>query len=634
MIVVGTAGHIDHGKSAIVKRLTGTDPDRLPEEKARGMTIDLGFAFMAGKSGEEISFVDVPGHERFVKNMIAGAGGIDVVMLVIAADDGWMPQSEEHFQIVRLLGVKSGLIVVNKSDLVENDWLDLLDSDIKERTKGSFLEQAPVFRVSATNGDGFDKLRGYLETLPGTIRKSSISGQARLFVDRSFIRPGIGKVVTGTLRGGELSIGQTVTIWPGNVSGRIRSLQSNGRDVEQAVSGQRTAVSITGIDRECLVRGAVITDRQDLSEFVRQPILALKIELLQNCPITLTDRRRVLLIIGTTEVEGEVRIFSDRKLGPGATGILFFKPDNPICCLVGDRFIVRLPTPMVTLGGGTVLDHLGHLPRKKLFSDFNYLNLRCSDNTNDLVLSELQKNLLTDRRSLLSMADVADATIKTAVEGLEHKKTVGRIGSFVYLRESLELAVSDLKSAIGAYLQEHPHLKGLSVEQISRLINQPEPVTIALTEYLVAQGELVKIGQQFNLAGRGMSLKGNIKKAHDRIMDQLKEHPYAPPKLTELASGGKEFREAIKFILETGQGHKCGSEFLFPSESWEKIVSFISVHLKEHNSLTVSELKNRFGFSRKYAIPILEETDRIGLTVRDGDSRRKGDRFENSNPSV
>ncbi|MCM2271467.1 MAG: GTP-binding protein, partial [candidate division Zixibacteria bacterium] len=220
MIVIGTAGHIDHGKSSIVKRLTGTDPDRLPEEKARGMTIDLGFAFYHTDAGETIALVDVPGHERFVKNMIAGAGGIDAVMLVVAADDGWMPQSQEHYQIVKLLGVRHGFIALNKCDLAEPDWLTMLEQEIRARVADSFLKDAPIFRISATTGVGFDSLAQYLNSLPARIASRKDLGKARLYVDRSFVRPGIGGVVTGTLRGGSLSVGQPVSVWPSMAQGK------------------------------------------------------------------------------------------------------------------------------------------------------------------------------------------------------------------------------------------------------------------------------------------------------------------------------------------------------------------------------------------------------------------------------
>ncbi|KAA3635430.1 MAG: selenocysteine-specific translation elongation factor, partial [Calditrichaeota bacterium] len=258
MLVIGTAGHIDHGKSSIVKRLTKTDPDRLPEEKKRGMTIDLGFAFYKTEQAETIAFVDVPGHERFVKNMVAGVGGIDVVMLVIAADDGWMPQTEEHFRIVKLLNVPRGIVVINKIDLADDEILELLEMEVAEKTAGSFLEDAPIVKISAQTGEGFDEVKTILEKLPSEVKSQRDIGKPRLFIDRSFVRPGIGGVVTGTLRGGELSVGQSVTLIPSLVEAKIKSLHSNNNDVKTAVPGQRTAVSFTGIDKELLIRGGVV----------------------------------------------------------------------------------------------------------------------------------------------------------------------------------------------------------------------------------------------------------------------------------------------------------------------------------------------------------------------------------------
>ncbi|MFH2049103.1 MAG: selenocysteine-specific translation elongation factor, partial [bacterium] len=282
MIIIGTAGHIDHGKSSIVQRLTGTNPDRLPEEQERGMTIDLGFAFYKTPSDDTIAFVDVPGHERFVKNMIAGAGGIDVVMLVVAADDGWMPQSEEHFQVVRLLGVKHGLIVINKIDLVEKDWLDLQEEDIKNRVKGTFLDNPKIFRVSSHTGEGFERLAVFLNELIINVNVRKNINKPRLYIDRSFIQQGIGGVATGTLKGGNLNAGQQVYLWPSQQSGKIKSLQSNGINVETAVPGQRTALSITGINKSLLVRGGLITDTDNFSYFKKHSVLALSLELLGN----------------------------------------------------------------------------------------------------------------------------------------------------------------------------------------------------------------------------------------------------------------------------------------------------------------------------------------------------------------
>ncbi len=628
MIIIGTAGHIDHGKSSIVKRLTGTDPDRLPEEKARGMTIDLGFAFYTTSSGEDIAFVDVPGHERFVKNMIAGVGGIDVAMLVIAADDGWMPQSQEHFQVIRLLEIKHGFIVINKVDLVEDkEWLGLLEQEIREKVKGSLLEDAPLFPVSAETGEGFDALREYLESLPDQVRRHKDIGKARLYIDRSFVRAGIGGVVTGTLQGGTFSVGQTVTVWPSAEKGKIRSLQSNNRDVSTAAPGQRTAMAFTGIDKELLKRGGVVVDRQDVDYFKQHPVLALSIELLPEAPISLTNRRKLLIIIGTTEMEGEIRLVPDREIPPGEKAIVFFKPNEPMYTLVGDHFIARLPTPMVTIGGGMVLDHLEHVPRQKQIERYAYLHARVSGTLRDVIISELQKNIIVDGDRFLEEANFSRSEIMAEVEKLEAENIIGKLELSLYHRQTFEQACNRFVQAVTEFLDQNPHLVGVVPEQLAALSPYRERVTTSLITALLAAGTLAKTGDKYNLAGRGIRLKGAVKKAHDEIMNTLRAAPYAPPTLSKLAEGGKAHKEAIKYIIETHEGYKCGSDFLFLREVWQEIVRFITEKLADDDSLAVADLREKFGFTRKFAIPILEETDRIGLTRRHGDVRIKGEKF-------
>ncbi|MCP4703154.1 MAG: selenocysteine-specific translation elongation factor, partial [candidate division Zixibacteria bacterium] len=259
MFVIGTAGHIDHGKSSIISRLTGIDPDRLPEEKERGMTIDLGFAWYDTEDGQRVGLVDVPGHERFVKNMIAGAGGIDALILVVAADDGWMPQSQEHLQITRLLGIKHGLVALTKIDLVEDNWVDLVEEDIKDKLKNTFLAKAPIVRLSSETGVGFDDLKKEIANLTGKMINREDIGKPRLYVDRSFVLPGMGGVVAGTLRGGRFSAGMEVSVFPARKKGKIRILHSHNENVANSSPGQRTAVSLTGIDKQYLNRGSVLT---------------------------------------------------------------------------------------------------------------------------------------------------------------------------------------------------------------------------------------------------------------------------------------------------------------------------------------------------------------------------------------
>lgn len=628
MIVVGTAGHIDHGKSSIVKRLTGTDPDRLPEEKARGMTIDLGFAFYRTASGEDIAFVDVPGHERFVRNMIAGAGGIDAVMLVVAADDGWMPQSEEHFDILKLLRIKSGFIVINKADLVDNDWLELLTQDIRSKVQGSFLAESSIISVSSETGSGFDTLQAQLDSLVRTLHSSKDIGKARLYIDRSFVQQGIGGVVTGTLKGGTLSVGQTVSVWPAMTTGKVRTLQSKGVDSVQVSPGSRTAVSLTGVERELLVRGGVISDRPDLSYFSENPVLALSIELLRSAAVPLEDRRRLLLLVGTTEMEGELRIFETDSITPGSSGPAFFRPDQPVYCLIGDRFIIRLPSPATTLGGGTILDHLPRFPRRRDLPELTYLSRRTSGELIDIIKSELEKNVLARTDSLLENANFAARDIHSELGKMNSSGEAGHFGQWTYLTTGLDQGVTRLVERLSTFLLDKSHVKGLTIEELLSLSPFKRETSEALVEYLSAKGQLVKLGDKFNLAGRGMTLKGVVKEAHDKILQQLTSERYAPPALSALAAPGKVYQEAIKYIIDSGEGHKCGSDFLFLGEVWEEVTGFVREWLSKKNALTVADLKDRFGFSRKYAIPILEETDRIKLTRREGDIRVKGDRFE------
>lgn len=628
MIIVGTAGHIDHGKSAIVKRLTGTDPDRLPEEKSRGMTIDLGFAFYQTDKNETIAFVDVPGHERFVKNMIAGAGGIDVVMMVVAADDGWMPQSEEHFQILRLLNIKHGIIVVNKIDLAEKDWLDLLTQDIYEKVKSTFLEKAPLFKISAQTGEGFDELAEYLNQLPENIQQQKDIGKPRLYIDRSFVRPGIGGVVTGTLRGGNISIGETVGIWPAMEEARIRTLHSNNQDVETASPGQRTAVSFTGIEKEKLNRGGVIVSKDMMSGLADNQVFALSFELLKDTKISLTDRRRILFIIGTTEIEGEIRLYEQKSVQPSVKTILFFKPDEPVYTMIGDRFIARLPTPMVTIGGGVVVDHLNHFPRRKELQKQDYLKLRLNPNLENLITSELVKTGIRAPENLLRYSNFSKDAISQKLKNMWQSKTLKIFEGCFYHVVSFEETIAAFLNHLKSYLEINPHLKGLLSEQIAAITGWDNEQNSLMIKFLVSDGRLVKFNELYNLSGRTMALKGAVKKAYDEIMESLNEKPYAPPALSKIAHKGKQYKDAVKFIIDSRVGYKCGSEFLFLIEVWEEILIFIKESLNKKNEIKVADLRGRFEFSRKYVIPILEETDRIKLTRRDGDVRRKGADFE------
>lgn len=629
MLIIGTAGHIDHGKSSIVKRLTNVDPDRLPEEKERGMTIDLGFAFYKTDKEETVGFVDVPGHERFVKNMIAGVGGIDLVMLVIAADDGWMPQSEEHFQIVRLLNIKNGIIVINKSDLAENDWLELLEAEVAEKVKGSFLEDAPIFKVSAQTGDGFEKLQDYLNELPDKIKSKNNIKKTRLYIDRSFVRQGIGGVVTGTLRGGNLQIGQNIDIFPSLEKGKVRTLQSNKQEVDMVTPGHRTAVSVTGIEKEKLVRGGVLSSNIDVEEIYHKQYLALSLSLLEESKIAIADRRKVVIIIGTTEVEGEIRLYDKKNIKPGENGIIFFKPDEPLFSLIGDFYIMRLPTPMVTLGGGQVLDRMRHFPKKKELEKYSYLNKRIPLSLGNLILSELDKKGIAAKDNILADANFSPDDIQSETKKLLESNQLTSFENNIISEMALSEKIKNYQKKITTFLKDKSHLSGLLLEQLKDLLNLPESQLKLIIRYMTSKGTMVKVGDVYSLSGQKQELAGPVKKAFDEIMRELQSGQFRPPSISSFTSKGKPYKDAIKFILDNKLGYKCGSEFIFVNEVWEEIVGFVKDVLNKNNELIVADLKDQFSLSRKYTIPILEETDRIRLTERDGDVRVKGRSFEN-----
>ena len=629
MLVIGTAGHIDHGKSSIVKRLTNTDPDRLPEEKKRGMTIDLGFAFYKTEQADTIAFVDVPGHERFVKNMVSGVGGIDVVMLVIAADDGWMPQTEEHFRIVKLLKVPRGIVVINKIDLADDEILELLEMEIAEKTAGSFLEEAPIVKISAQTGDGFIELKSLLEKLPSEMKSQRDIGKPRLYIDRSFVRPGIGGVVTGTLRGGELSVGETVTIFPSLTNAKIKSLHSNNKNVETAVPGQRTAISFTGIDKELLHRGGVIFTGQKEFKQNHQQVLALQMEIVPNAPIAVEDGRRILFILGTTEVEGEVRIYNRKQLNPQDKDIIFFKPDEQVLTHIGDHWIGRLPTPMITIGGGTVLDILEHFPRKKEIEEFEYLKERIDANLEQLIKSELLKEIIKSKENFFPHLNYSDKAIAHQIEQLITNKVIEQFEGYIYLDETFSAYRKKFTDKIKEFLHDKPHLNGILYEQTIDIFPVNEEKIRIIINYMLANGILLKTGDKYNLSGVDIKLKGAVKQAHEKLLAILSEEKFTPPAISKLVSEVKQSKEAIRFMIDTKQVYKCGSEFLFLTEYWNEIVQFIKNSLTVKNEFTVADLKDKFDLSRKYTIPILEETDRIGLTKRNGDIRVKGDKFEN-----
>lgn len=628
MFIIGTAGHIDHGKSSVIIRLTGINPDRLPEEKSRGMTIDLGFAYYDTDSGQRVGIVDVPGHERFVRNMIAGAGGIDAVLMIVAADDGWMPQSQEHLQIIRLLGIKYGLIILTKIDLAETSWADLVADDIRQKVKGTFLEDAPIIRVSSETGEGFERLKKEIESLASNIISREDIAKPRLYADRSFIIQGIGGIVTGTLRGGSLSVGQEVAVFPSRMKGKVRSIQSHNIDVQKAEPGQRTATGFTGIDKKYLERGSVVSLPGIVEKYPEKPVFALHLEMVGESPIIVEDRRKLLMVLGTTETEGEVRLFSETPLTPGQSGIVFFKPFEPVMGFVGDHFIVRLPTPAETVGGGRILDIIDDFPRKKDWPEFEYLNRREKLELAGLIESELRKKKFVKLPDDFLFSCFEDEVISEYIQKISVE---GRLESFAgayYDKEAISALNSTVLKAMKGKFREAPHLDGLPIDEIQAAVDLSPAELNMVLEYASAKEEIVKKGNRYDLAGRGLDIKGGLKKAADQIEADLLKDMYSPPRLSEIVGIGKEFSDAVNYLLKAGIAVKADADIVFHRQAWDKIVGEIKSLFDKNGKFMVGDLRDRLGTTRKYIVPILEETDRLKITRRDGDYRVKGENYD------
>nr|MBN2277113.1 selenocysteine-specific translation elongation factor [candidate division Zixibacteria bacterium] len=628
MFVIGTAGHIDHGKSSLITRLTGIDPDRLPEEKLRGMTIDIGFAYYDTPDGRRIGIIDVPGHERFVRNMIAGAGGIDAVILVVAADDGWMPQSQEHFRVTQMLDIRYGMVAITKIDLADPDWVDVVEEDIRDKLKGSFLEKAAIVRISSVTGEGFGRLREEIIHLADTITERRDIGKPRLYVDRSFVLAGMGGIVAGTLRGGALSAGQDILVFPSGKKGKIRTIQSHSQQVMQALPGQRTSMSLTGIDKQFLGRGSVMTIPDLIDGYPDKPVLAIQARVLPEAEIGIDDHRRLLMILGTTEIEGEARPYGQRDLRPGTEGIIFFKPYKPVLAFIGDRCIFRLPTPQITIGGGQVMDILDRFPRKKELDRFAYLEARCAMTLADILETGFARDLFMDSRRDLRWANFAQGELDHLVSELIEKGALDEYNGRCYRPNDLAPRFDTITNSLNEYFSLYPHQDGAAIDIVADRAGLTVKSSEQVLELMVAKGLLVKKKNRYDLPCRTIFVKGEIKEMADRLEKELREGGYAPPTIKELIGDNKIGREAFNYLMTTGLAIKTGPTIAFHRDRWQEIIAIIKTMLADREELTVASLRGKLNNSRKYALPILEETDRLGITERQGDTRIPGETFE------
>ncbi len=626
-VVIGTAGHIDHGKSAIVKAITGTDPDRLIEEKERGMTIDLGFAFW----GDNVTFIDVPGHEKFIKNMLAGATTIDLVLLVVAADDGIMPQTIEHFEITKILNIKQGLIVINKIDLVEKSWLELVIEDVKNLVKDSFLADAPIIPVSTVTGEGIEVLKRELTRLLNEVKPKVDRGVFRLPIDRIFTMKGFGTVVAGTVLSGKVHVGDQVEILPQRKIVKVRNIQVHNRTVERAQLGERAAFNLLGIEKSLINRGDVLAQ----PGYYRPTLLInAAFTLLKDFQQPLKHMSRVRVHIGTSEIMGRVYLIDRKELCPGESGLVQLRLENETVCDRTDRFVVRTYSPQRTIGGGVVLEPN---PEKAVRYDrvlIEKLNTLMSESPEDIV-NEIIRHSLNRPLEPVEIAQRSSFDPEKIFEILkrlvEKKKIVALLGEkhqAYYNTENYQNYKRFALDAIQDMFNKNPLRIDIKHSELKALF--PKDMNLELFNIILkdlAKERKIKFedGVTITIPDLQISLKKDEQMICDRIERLLLENRFNPPSVNEIVQniGGdkQKVSDLINFLINSRVLIKVGEGMVFHKDAIQEAEAVIRQHFAQKTELRASDFKERIGTSRKYAIPLLTYFDQKGLTLRRGEVR-------------
>ncbi|MCY4624606.1 MAG: selenocysteine-specific translation elongation factor [Chloroflexi bacterium] len=617
MYVIGTAGHVDHGKSTLVKALTGIDPDRLQEEKDREMTIELGFAWFTLPSGREISVVDVPGHERFIKNMLAGVGGIDLAMLIVAADESVMPQTREHLAILDLLQVKRGIVVLTKADTVDEEWADLVRGEVEEALEGTTLEGAPMALVSAVTGQGLPELMALIDAmLEETVRREDL-GRPRLAIDRSFVMPGFGTVVTGTLLDGALTVGQEVELLPSGLRRRIRGLQSHQQRIESVGPGNRVAVNLANTTQEEAERGQVLTLPGWLQPTTTVDV---QIRMAPGAPMPIRHNLGVTFHAGTSESFSRVRLLDVGELRPGQEGWAQVHLTDPIPLVKGDYFVVR--SSQWTLGGGRVVDPHPARHRRFQLGVLEKLEVMAEGSPEDLVLKALEGAEPCGLAALARAANLAVAETATIVGELAEVGDVVVLGgapsdsgAVLMTTPGWATVRGQADAAVQAYHTANPLRPGLPREELRNRLKLSQAVFTLVLQRLADEGVLEETGAVVRAPGHRVVLSDAQEAEVARYVAALEREPYAPP--TEIAIDAA----LVGVLAERGSVVRVNDSIVFAAGAYREIVDRIVAHLREHGAITVADVRDTFGTSRKYALPLLEHLDQLHVTRRQGDQR-------------
>jgi len=634
---MGTAGHVDHGKTSLVKALTGVDLDTLPEEKERGLTINLGFTHFDTASGKRIGVVDVPGHRRFIKTMLAGAHGLDFVLFLVAADDSVMPQTREHLEILKLLGVEHGIIVITKIDLVDEELLEMVKAEIAELVAGSFLEDAPVIPVSSVTGQGMDELIRAIDALAQTLRPRERGAYFRLFVDRSFSVAGAGTVVTGTALSGSMSPGDEIEIWPGGGRARVRKIEVHGESVEKARAGQRTAINLRLVDKAQVGRGDMLA-----TPGVVKPtyMVDAKLEVLGDYPRPVRHWTRVRFYLGTSEIFGRLALLDTDQLEPGDSAFVQLRLEAPAAAVTGDAFIIRDFSASFTIGGGKILDAHPRKHKRKRALVVSDLERREKGYLEEVVELEAKKaGYFTARNDVARELDAPMDRVGAAVAELAAKGKViilpPKKAPWIIYHEAWERLGSRIREALKQHHDALPQLDtGLSEQELRARVERAagaamteEPFRYAL-EKLVEERALKMVESTYALSEHAARLKEDDQAALSRIRAAYFDSPMTPPSTEEIYAGAglpkPVVRDFLDKMVSDGELLRVSRDYLFSQKAVEAARDQVLSYISERGGITVSEFRDLAATSRKWAIPLLTYLDNEGFTIRDGDYRRLG----------
>ncbi|MBU0479666.1 MAG: selenocysteine-specific translation elongation factor [Proteobacteria bacterium] len=629
-VVLGTAGHVDHGKTSLVKALTGIDTDRLKEEKARGITIELGFAYLDLPCGHRLGIVDVPGHEKFVRNMVAGATGIDIVAFVIAADEGIMPQTSEHFEICQLLGVRRGVIVVTKKDMVEPEWLEMVQEEIREYFVGSFLEGAPLVAVSSVTGEGIDRVKEEIDRLVAASDFSEAFGPFRMPVDRVFSVKGFGVVVTGTSISGRLAVGDEVKFYPGGQAGRVRGIQVHSDDAKQVEAGKRTAINVQGVDRESVSRGNVLASAGCLDPSY---IMDAEFIYLSSNPKELKNRSRVRIHIGTAEIMGRIVLLDDEKLAPGSVANVQLLFEEPASAWADDHYVVRSYSPVYTIGGGRIFNSRAF--KKKRFREANQeifrvyregeIEDRILQHVREAGIAGLTPDDLSVRIGLFGkkMAKILDAPISARKLIMIDSDRKRMVEGGVYEEQLVKVC-----AIVEEFHRNNPLKPGIPKEELRNKLSANENLKLfhSLLNDLVRKGRLSQDEAVVKVAGHEVSTEGDTGELKETMAAFYLAAGLSAPTVKELREKFKGSSETlVKGVLDLLVREevvcKISEDLFYHSQVINKIKEDLVKVIRENGEIDAQGFKNLTGLSRKFSIPLLEFFDRAKITLRVGDKR-------------